>query len=165
MKKSPLNRKDTESVFLLKLIKIFAIALIAAVILRFLPIQDLGARRMGKIKVGTQVLNIEYSQSNNEVTKGLSGRKNLLKDHGMFFIFPTDGNYYFWMKDMNFPLDIIFLGSDYKIVDILYSAAPCGEGDCPKVTPPEKFRYALEVNSGWSRENGLQIGDQFTIIK
>jgi uncharacterized membrane protein (UPF0127 family) len=69
------------------------------------------------------------------------------------------------MKDMNFPLDIIFLGSDYRIVDILYSAPPCGSGECPKVTPQDKFRYALEVNSGWSRENGLKIGDQFEIVK
>ena len=165
MKKNPVNRKDSESVFLLKLIKIFALALIAAVILRFLPIQNLGIKQTGRIKVGTQVLNIEYARTNKEVTKGLSGRKELPKDYGMLFVFPSDGTYYFWMKDMNFPIDIIFLGSDYKIIDILYSAPPCGNGECPKVTPQEKFKYALEVNSGWSKESGLKIGDQFEIIK
>jgi hypothetical protein len=165
MKKSPMKTKDLEGFFLLKLIKIFVIAFVAAVILRFLPIQDLEIKHTGKIRVGTQVLTIEYASGNEKVAKGLSGRKELPKDHGMFFVFPTDGNYYFWMKDMLFPIDIIFLGSDYKIIDILYNAPPCGNDDCPKVSPQEKFRYVLEVNSGLSKENELKIGDQFEIIK
>jgi uncharacterized membrane protein (UPF0127 family) len=111
------------------------------------------------------LLTIEYAKSAAEIDKALSGRKELAKDHGMFFAYPTDGNYYFWMKDMNFSVDIIFLSSDYKITDILYSAPPCGTGDCPKVTPPDKFRYALEVNSGWSKANELKIGDRLEILK
>lgn len=160
-----MKTKDMEGIFLLKLIRIFVIALIAAVILRFLPIQGLEIERTGKIRVGTQVLTIEYATGDEKITKGLSGRKELPKGRGMFFVFPMDGNYSFWMKDMLFPIDIIFLGSGYKIIDILYSAPPCGKEDCPKVSPQEKFRYALEVNAGWSKENELKIGDQLEVIE
>jgi uncharacterized membrane protein (UPF0127 family) len=164
-KKTISKENGSESAFLLKLMKIFAVALVVAIVLKFLPIQDWEFRKMGKIKIGTQVLIIEYASGSQQVTKGLSGRKELPKDQGMFFTFPTDGNYGFWMKDMLFPIDIIFVGSDYKIVDILYNAPPCGSGECPSFSPPEKFRYVLEVNSGWSKENELKIGDQFEIIK
>jgi len=159
------KNKDLESTFLLKLIKIFAMALVVAIILKFLPLGDLEVKHTGKIRVGTQVLAVEYVSGSVRVSKGLSGRKELPKDRGMFFTFPTDGNYSFWMKGMLFPIDIIFIGSDYKIVDILYNAPVCEGGECPSFSPPNKFRYVLEVNSGWSKENELKIGDQFEIIK
>lgn len=165
MKKSPTKNKDQESAFLLKLIKIFAVAIIAAIALRFIPLPNLEFKHLGKIKVGSQVLVIEYAEGNEKIAKGLGGRNELAKDHGMFFVFPADGVHYFWMKGMNFPLDIIFLSSDYKIIDILYNAPPCTETECPPFTPQEKFRYGLEVNAGWSRENNLKIGDQFEIVK
>jgi len=166
MRKKVKNKNDSsESTFLLNLIKIFAVALVVALILKFLPLGNLEIKRTGKIRIGTQILTVEYVSGSVQTSKGLSGRKELPKDRGMFFTFPIDGNYGFWMKGMLFPIDIIFIGSDYKIVDILYNAPPCESGECPSFSPPNKFRYVLEVNSGWSKENELKIGGQFEIIK
>jgi hypothetical protein len=92
VKRNPESQKDTESIFLLKLMKIFAVALIASVILRFLPLQNFTVKQTARIKTGAQVLNIEYAKSNNEIIKGLSGRKELPGDSGMLFVFPADGN-------------------------------------------------------------------------
>ena len=56
------------------------------------------------IKIGDEVINVELALTNEERTQGLSGRGNLEKNEGMLFIFDVPGEYYFWMKDMNFQL-------------------------------------------------------------
>lgn len=160
-----MKNNDLDSTFLIKLLKIFGAALVFALILRILPMENLEISHKGKMRVGTQVLDINYATTEKQISKGLSGKKEIAKNYGMLFVFPSDGNYSFWMKDMLFPIDIIFLGSDYKIIDIRYDAKPCEGSECPGISPQEKFRYALEVNSGWSKENELKIGDQLEIIK
>src|SRR3989338_5744277 len=56
--------------------------------------------------------------------KGLSGHKPILDNEGMFFVFDKPDNYGFWMKDMQFPIDIIWLNKDLKIIYIEKSVSP-----------------------------------------
>ena len=75
---------------------------------------------------------------------GLGARESYPAGRGMFFLFPTADQYGFWMKGMQFPIDIIFL-SQGRIVSIERSFQPT---DSRVVTPPEPVDQVLEVNSG-----------------
>lgn len=91
-----------------------------------------------------------------ERTKGLSGSGPLDDDEGMLFVFPVEDRYGFWMKDMNYPIDIIWLDSQKRIVDIKAGAEP---STYPEVfSPGENARYVVELKAGMVGENRLRIG-------
>lgn len=91
--------------------------------------------------------------------KGLSNQLSLDREHGMLFVFPKADYYQFVMRNMNFPLDIIFI-KENKIVDIKKNLPP--EGATPKTfyTPISDADKVLEINSGLSNKYNFQVGDQ-----
>lgn len=93
--------------------------------------------------------------------QGLSGRTNIPSDYGMLFVFPHAGTYSFWMKDMQVPIDIIWLSDTYEIIGIEDSVAP----DTYPVafTPPTPVRYVLETRAGEARARGWGIGTQLSL--
>lgn len=108
------------------------------------------------LKINDVNLYIELADTPEKRERGLSGRKELKSDRGVLFVFDEPGNYSFWMKDMNFPIDIIWISEDLKIVDIARSVKP---ESYPKTFEPRKpAKYVIEVNAGWSLKNGVQIG-------
>lgn len=92
-----------------------------------------------------------------ELERGLSGRSALAPDEGMLFVFEKDGRYAFWMKDMHFSIDIIWLAADSRVVYIAPNVSPD--------TYPRTFatkaasRFVLEVPAGWAAEHQVHIGD------
>ena len=93
-----------------------------------------------------------------EREKGLMFRESLAVDRGMLFIFEEEGLYSFWMKNMRFPLDIIWLDLNKKIVDIKENVPPCGES-CEILNPGNKAKYVLEVNAGFAGRNKIKVGE------
>jgi len=92
---------------------------------------------------------------------GLMDAPMLEEDKGMLFIFPTEGNYSFWMRNMRFPLDIVWIGADMRIVYISSYTQPCEPlHPCPSITPPAAAIYILEVNAGKAYD--FKIGDNVT---
>ena len=92
---------------------------------------------------------------------GLSHTVSLGKKEGMLFIFPQVGMYSFWMKDMNFPIDIIWIDENLKIVDRLLSVSP---SSYPKTfTPQSPVRYVLELPAGVSNDYGFIVGSFISI--
>lgn len=89
---------------------------------------------------------------------GLMFRENLPEDRGMLFVFETQGRYGFWMKNMKFPIDIIWIDQEKKIVDIKPDCFPCQEA-CEIFSSRDKALYALEVDAGFTRRNKIEIGD------
>lgn len=90
--------------------------------------------------------------------QGLSGRPELAEDEGMLFVFDITSEYGFWMKDMNFPIDMIWIAEDGKIVYIKKDARP---ELYPEVyIPDRKAKYVLEVVSGFSDKNNIKLGDE-----
>ena len=79
------------------------------------------------VTLGTETLTLETAVSTEAVAQGLSGRTKIPAD-GMLFVFPEADMRYFWMKNMNFPLDIIWL-SDNTIVGITYNATIPSENE------------------------------------
>ncbi len=88
--------------------------------------------------------------------KGLSGYESLDDDKGMLFIFPTTLIAEFWMKDMNFPIDIVWINSDKKIVGVSSDVSP--ESYPKTFSSPSKVQFVLEVNSGFAEKFGLATG-------
>ena len=109
------------------------------------------------IKIAGQVIKVELALTSGEQAQGLSGRQGLNYNEGMLFVFSQSGNYPFWMKEMNFPIDIIWLGEDLQVVYIKKDARP--ESYPETYGPDEEAEYVLEVVSGFADKNNLQMGD------
>src|SRR3989344_2910459 len=102
-------------------------------------------------------IKIEIADESNEQSRGLSGREYLAPDGGMLFVFPERTIPGFWMKEMNFSLDFIWIDESGKIVEITKNVSPA---TYPKTfLPPSPIKYVLEVNAGWSDKNNIKIGN------
>jgi len=88
----------------------------------------------------------EVADSSGERRRGLSGRKELAS---MIFVFPDEKERSFWMKDMNFALDIVFLDKNYNIVKIIKSAEPCSD-DCSSLMSEQPSQFVIELEQGFT---------------
>ncbi|HVZ12396.1 MAG TPA: DUF192 domain-containing protein [Patescibacteria group bacterium] len=103
-------------------------------------------------------LNLLVAKSDQDRVKGLSGRKSLDKNQGMIFIFDHKDKYGFWMKDMLFPIDIIYIDTDHVVYVV--RNAPAG-GQLANLTvyrPDDPANYVLEVNAGIADKLKIQKG-------
>jgi len=107
--------------------------------------------------VATGMLPVADTESGRE--QGLMGVKSLGADQGMLFVFDGSTRSAFWMKGTLIPLSVAFWGSDGRIVDIL-DMLPCRSDPCRTYTPRADYTVALEMNLGWFRDNGVEIGDR-----
>ncbi len=89
--------------------------------------------------------------------RGLSGRAGIGESDAMIFIFPSDSRNLFWMKDMSFSIDIIWLNADKRIVHIAKNATP--ESYPQTLGPTSLTRFVVEIQAGMSDKLGLKVGD------
>ena len=95
---------------------------------------------------------------------GLMYRKKLEKNSGMLFIFRRDERWGIWMANMRFPIDILWLDKDGKIVAIKKNAQPSKSAFTSEVYKPARLsRYVLELNSGDSERYKMNVGDKLPI--
>jgi uncharacterized membrane protein (UPF0127 family) len=117
---------------------------------------------LNMIHINTAKLCVEIVNSSDKYSKGLSKRENLNKNEGMLFEFYEKYLPSFWMKDMNFPIDIIWI-DDNKIVDISKNLSVPDENtpasQLPLYSPSVPINYVLEVNAGFVEDNLIQIND------
>ncbi len=113
-----------------------------------------------KVCIKNVCIQAEIADSQDKRQLGLMNRENLPDDKGMLFLFDKEGRYHFWMKDMMFPLDIIWISRDKTIVDINTDVLPCPEQPCEYLCPKIRAQYVLEVNSGFAGKNQFKIGDR-----
>lgn len=110
-----------------------------------------------------QKISVELADTGAKRAQGLSGRDPLPAGTGMLFIFDQPGVYPFWMNQMKFALDIIWIDKG-KIVDIWANAPPPLAGQAiPRYSPKAEALYVLEVNAEFVAEESLKIGDIVTI--
>jgi uncharacterized membrane protein (UPF0127 family) len=103
-------------------------------------------------------IEVEIADSPEKQSQGLMFRKALFDNQGMLFVFNEPDKYAFWMKNVEFPLDIIWINQDKVIIDIKACVLTCRDS-CPALVPQEKAQYVLEVNAGFVEKNQIQIGD------
>ncbi len=107
-------------------------------------------------------VDVDIARSADERRKGLSGKEGLEISRGMLFVFDSSDSWAIWMKDMKFPIDIIWIDDNKKIVYIVQSALPePGKKDSQLTVyrPTSNSKYVLELNAGIANANNLQIGD------
>lgn len=141
-----------------KVVKIFLIIsliLVGIFLVIFWPIK-------GAMKVDINGAQISVMVADTEAThkQGLSGYERIKEDQGMLFLFDQPYEYMFWMKDMKFPLDIIFI-RDGRIVDMVTDLPAPKEGEDPATfTPKEMADRVLEVNAGSAKKFGWDLGTE-----
>ena len=91
---------------------------------------------------------------------GLMSRESLADDEAMLFVFDEPGEYTFWMKNMNFPIDIIWLDQDKRVVYCALNVPPCSQDPCPVYAPQVKALYVLEVAAGQADAGRIHSGDR-----
>jgi len=111
----------------------------------------------GEIKVFADV-----ADNNCKVELGLSGRSALEDEGGMIFVFEQVGKYGFWMKDMKFSIDIIWITEDFFVSGIVGNFSP---EDYPKVLGGDYVaKYVLEVPTGFAEKNNIKVGDKVEFL-
>lgn len=163
---------DTNSKQLAFLLPVLAISIFAA-ILTFYPKDETGLvetnpseyedDKKGAMEVtiddGTKVL-VVVADTDVKRQQGLSGLESLKKNSGMLFVFDKPGKYGFWMKDMNFPIDIIWIDANHTIVHIERNVSP---DTFPQLFASSKNAlYVLEVAAGFADTHNMEIADQVT---
>ncbi|MDO6517844.1 DUF192 domain-containing protein [Zobellia uliginosa] len=105
---------------------------------------------------------IEIAESEYETQTGLMYRKSMKADRGMLFIFPEVAGHSFYMKNTEFPLDIIFIKEDMTIANYHENAQPLNESSLPS---QGAVQYVLELNAGLVQNFGIQPGDSIAFTK
>lgn len=118
------------------------------------------------VTIGKQTFKTTIATSDKDKQIGLSNKTTLPQDGGMLFTFTKPDYYAFWMKEMKFPIDIIFI-KDSKIVTIFPNVpVPASADENPPIYKPEEpADTVLEINAGLSQKNNFQKGDAVTIKK
>jgi len=115
------------------------------------------------VLINDQRIYVEIADSFEERKQGLSGRESLDSDKGVLFIYPEPGSYSFWMKEMKFNLDFVFI-NDQEVVDLKENIPFPQEGEEPQIIKAEaEFDKALEVNQGIIKEIDIEVGDEVII--
>jgi hypothetical protein len=97
--------------------------------------------------------------------RGYRYRENLPDDEGMLFIFPSQQQLSFEMKDCLVALDIIFLDPEMRVVEIAHDQQPCPpEGPCEPIRPMRPAQYVLEIAGGTARREGLEPGQRISVL-
>ena len=104
-------------------------------------------------------VSLEVVSKQDDMERGLMYRTSLGQDKGMLFVFPKDDKDSFWMKNMHFNLDIVWISSDEHIVYIGQNIPACTADPCPVYTPDQNARFVLELNSGYTALHHWKVGD------
>ncbi len=116
--------------------------------------RDYGSRT---VQLSGKTIKVMVADTPELLAKGLGGRTGLAPNEGMLFVFDTEAKHRFWMKDMLFPIDILWLSHTGEVIDIRKSVSP---DTYPTVFEPQApARYVLELPSGFSESNKIKIGD------
>jgi len=108
------------------------------------------------VTIGGVLVHVEVVDNDALRAQGLSGHAPLAPDEGMLFVFDADGIYPFWMKDMLFSIDILWLDAQGRVVHIEKNVSP--ETYPASFTPGSPARYVLEVPAGFADQHDIQIG-------
>jgi hypothetical protein len=109
-----------------------------------------------KVCFGNHCFEAKVANTLLKKARGLMFRKQLPPDRGMLFIFGKEVVSPMWMFGMRFPIDIIWINAEKKVVDIQKNLPPCRGLLCPAYYPKQKAKYVLEINAGLCDEIGIR---------
>jgi uncharacterized membrane protein (UPF0127 family) len=106
----------------------------------------------------------ELAITDEERQQGLMFREKINADQAMLFLFEEEEIHSFWMKNMRFPIDILWLDSQKRIVHLEPNVPPCSSDPCPSYTPGAPAIYVLELQSGCAEKQGLRLYDRIAFV-
>jgi uncharacterized membrane protein (UPF0127 family) len=113
------------------------------------------------VTINSQKIVVEVADTNQARTQGLSGRKCIGQDEGMLFVFNQPGFYAFWMKDMKFAIDIVWIATDHRVIGLKRDALPSSYPQ-KYVNQGNPAQYVLEIAA--NRANSLVITPSTTVV-
>ncbi|HEX2833643.1 MAG TPA: DUF192 domain-containing protein [Thermoanaerobaculia bacterium] len=111
------------------------------------------------------VFALEVVADEEQRAQGLMFRDYLRPNTGMLFVFPSDGEYSFWMKNTLIPLDMLWIDVNKNVVHVKHDVPPCRVDDCPSYSPGASARYVLELAAGEAKKHNLKAGDKLTFVE
>lgn len=111
------------------------------------------------LQINTAKILVETVQTPEARNKGLSGRINLPQNQGMLFLFEQPSFYAFWMKEMNFPLDFIWI-NDGHVVQVNQNVKPEDYQPPKSLSANQPVDAVLEINAGMAHKLNIKIGDE-----
>lgn len=144
------------------------------------------------VKINDNVLNLRLADTDDHQYEGWGNKKDMGKYDGMAFVFLNSGQHTMVMRDMNFPLDIVWLkdlsdnsvacslnsfsirhlitgikhGCVLEVVDIAPKAAPQSGSNIADLVPyiaRGASTMVFELPSGWADIHNLKVGDKVYI--
>ncbi len=115
------------------------------------------------LSINGRVIYLEIADTEQKRTEGLSGRDSLPQNSGMLFVFDTPGQYEFWMNEMRFPLDFIWLNENKVVQTDENIPAPPKDALPAFIRPEYAVDKVLEVNAGFIKSASIKIGDEVKI--
>jgi len=112
-------------------------------------------------------LSAELMLTDEERALGLMFRSKLSQDRALLFVFDEAQYHSFWMKNCRFPIDMVWLDSERRVVHVAEGVPPCKRDPCPSYQPLRRALYVVEMNAGQARRERVRIGSliEFTLPK
>jgi hypothetical protein len=121
--------------------------------------------KTGTVTVAGHEVKVSIADTDAARQQGLSGRNVMPRNEGMLFVFDQPGQYPFWMKGMEFPLDFIWINQNQVIG--IFANVPIEHGVVDSALhtymPEGMFDSVLEVNANWAADNGIKVGDRVDV--
>ncbi len=95
-----------------------------------------------------------------DLQRGMMYRDSLPSGQGLLFVHAKPGNYAYWMYNVQMPLDIIWLDTEHRVVDVVANAQPCKTkaSECPQYGGQKLAQFVLELPAGEAARNGIETG-------
>lgn len=119
------------------------------------------------VRIGDLTVEAEVPQTAEEFSRGLGGRASMDEDQGMLFVFASEAAHAFWMKDMLFSLDFVWISSDLRVVEVISNVEPqpgVPDNELAIYRPPEPALYTLELVAGVAEKRGVEPGDVVELV-
>lgn len=131
----------------------WAVALL--VVVQLLPSTAAHALDTISASVKGHTLSLEVARTEAQRAQGLMYRREMARDAGMLFVFPTTEIHEFWMKNTPLSLDMIFLDEHKAVVGVAPNTIPYSTRRVLVINPS---RYVIEVNAGVAKKLGIELG-------
>ena len=120
------------------------------------------------VQIGEAAFRVDLAVTGAERSQGLSGRATLEPDTGMLFVYDSDGPRTFWMPDMHFPLDMIWIRSDCAVTGVTANVPNPPENtprdQLPRYPSDGPVRFVLEINAGQAASHGITTDDKVQFV-
>lgn len=117
---------------------------------------NLGFHDDEDISINDQIMHLQIADTTKEQIRGLGGRSCIGDNQAMLFEFGKPADYRFWMKNMKFPIDIIWMDSNHEVVQVDANVQP---SSYPKTySTGQAVQYVLETKVGRASQLGIQNG-------